>query len=386
VDARDETARGASGIRHMKRGRSWTLAVVGVVAMVVGPGPEAASAGNPAAVGPAGNPAAVDAAEPAAIGGVADGVRVLRDIPYAPADPPGSRGHLLDLYLPRPTGHALRPLAIWTGGSAWLADTGKESAAAIAPPILARGYAVAGVSIRSSTQAIFPAQVHDIKAAIRWLRANARQYGIDASRIAIMGDSSGGWTTAMAALTGDVRALEGTVGTTGVSSRVRAAVAFYPPTDFLQMDEQMLPGACADFNALLGITDCHNDPRSPESRLVGCAIQSCPRTVARANPISYVSRRDPPMMILHGQADRLVPHGQSILLYNALRARCMDATFFSVPGAGHDWRQVTDPANHTAHTVYRTRACRERVTVGAPDPTWDTIVDFLDRALDVRER
>jgi acetyl esterase/lipase len=262
-----------------------------------------------------------------------------------------------------------------------MADNGKDSAGPIAAVFTARGYAVAGVSIRSSSQAIFPAQVHDIKAAIRWLRAHAREYRLDPHRFAIMGDSSGGWTTAMAALTGDVRALEGRVGVTRGSSRVQAAVAFYPPTDFLQMDEQMLPGACEAFNQLLGIENCHNDPRSPESRLVGCAIQTCPRTVQRANPINYVSRADPPIMILHGQADMLVPHGQSILLYNALRARCNDATFFSVPNAGHNWRQVIDPANHDRHTVYRTRHCHEQITVGAPDPTWDTIERFIERAL-----
>ena len=82
----------------------------------------------------------------------------------------------------------------------------------------------------------FPGQVHDIKAAIRWLRANAGTYNLDPNHIAIMGDSSGGWTSAMAALTGDAPELEGSVGTTGVSSAVQAAVAFYPPTDFLSMD------------------------------------------------------------------------------------------------------------------------------------------------------
>jgi acetyl esterase/lipase len=320
----------------------------------------------------------------AAVAAPTEGARVIRDVAYAPADPAGSRGHLLDLYLPASTDRGRRPLVIWTGGSAWLADTGKDSAGPIAEVFNAKGYAVAGVSIRSSTQAIFPAQVHDIKAAIRWLRANAREYNLDTRRFAIMGDSSGGWTTAMAALTGDVPALEGNVGVAGVSSRVQAAVAFYPPTNFLQMDGQMLPGACEAFNELLGIENCHNDPLSPESRLVGCAIQTCPERVRRANPINYISRSDAPMMILHGQADMLVPHGQSILLYNALRTRCKDATFFSVPNAGHNMDQVLDPANHERHTVYRTRNCDERVTVGAPDPTWERIERFLNRALDDR--
>jgi acetyl esterase/lipase len=322
----------------------------------------------------------VDSAGTVSTGTAPREARVIRDIAYAPADPAGSRGHLLDLYLPA-TPRGNRPLLIWTGGSAWLADNGKDSAGPIAEVFTAKGYAVAGVSIRSSTQAVFPAQVHDIKAAIRWLRANARRHGLDPGRFAVMGDSSGGWTTAMAALTGGVRALEGRVGVTGVDSRVQAAVAFYPPTDFAQMDGQMLPGACAAFNELLGIQDCHDDPLSPESRLVGCAIQTCRPAVARANPITYVDRDQPPMMILHGQVDQLVPHAQSILLYNALRARCAETTFFSVPGAGHDFRQVLDPANHGAHTVYRTRGCQERITVGAPSPSWDAIDEFIAAAL-----
>ncbi len=322
----------------------------------------------------------VGAVPNAAVAAPGETVRVISDIAYAPADPPGSRGHLLDLYLPGGS-RGPRPLVIWTGGSAWLADNGKDSAGPIAEEFNRRGYAVAGVSIRSSGQAIFPAQVHDIKAAIRWLRAHAGQYRLDPRKFAILGDSSGGWTTAMAALTGDVRALEGAVGVTGVSSRVQAAVAFYPPTDFLRMDAQMLPGACDFFNELLGLQHCHNDPLSPESRLVGCAIQSCPDRVGRANPLNYVSRADPPMMILHGQADQLVPHGQGVLLYRALKARCQDATFFSVPDAGHDWRQILDPANHERHAVYRTQGCDERVSVGRPDPTWDTIARFVGRAL-----
>ena len=311
---------------------------------------------------------------------VMESVTVIRDIAYAPAAPAGSRGHLLDLYLPSGEGPR-RPLLIWTGGSAWLADNGKDSAGPIADVFTARGYVVAGVSVRSSGQAVFPAQVNDIKAAIRWLRANARQYGLDTGRFAIMGDSSGGWATAMAALTGDVHSLEGDVGVTGFSSRVQAAVAFYPPTDFLQMDQQMIPGACAFFNLILGLTDCHSDPLSPESRLMGCPIQTCPRAVERANPVNYVDRKDPPLMILGGQADMLVPPGQSILLYNAIRAACGEAEFFSVPNAGHSHVQILDPANHTAQTFYQTDGCRERISVGEPDPTWDTIAGFLDHAL-----
>ena len=141
-----------------------------------------------------------------------------------------------------------------------------------------------------------------------------------------MGDSSGGWTTAMAALTGDASELEGSVGTTGVSSRVQAAVAFYPPTNFLTMDAWAVrkcgqPGGC------------HDDATSPESRLVGCAIQTCPEKVQAANPVRYVTPADPPLMILHGGSDPLVPHNQGEQLYMALNKACLESAFISLPKA-----------------------------------------------------
>ena len=125
------------------------------------------------------------------------------------------------------------------------------------------GYAVAGVSIRSSSQVKFPGQLHDIKAAIRWLRANAAKYNFDPKHIAIIGDSSGGWTSAIAATTGDAPEMEGSVGTTGFSSAVQAAVAFYPPINFLVMDAWALQKCEPRF--------CHDSETSPESRLLGCA-------------------------------------------------------------------------------------------------------------------
>jgi acetyl esterase/lipase len=295
---------------------------------------------------------------------------VLTNIAYAPAQPAGSRGHLLDLYLPDGADEPV-PLVIWSSGSAWTGDDGKAGASSIAAQFTARGYAVAGVSVRSSSQAQFPAQVYDVKSAIRWLRANAGTYGIDPDRFAIMGDSSGGWVADMATLTGGVSQLEGNIGVTGVSSAVQAGVSFFGPTDFLRMNAQAGPGSQID----------HDAADSPESMLVGCAIQTCPGTVARANPITYVDANDPPMMLLHGQADNLVPHGQSQILYEALRSACTDAQFFSIPGAGHGTGDVLNPSRHTSHTVRTTTGCGETVTTGSPDPSWSLIADFLDEAL-----
>jgi acetyl esterase/lipase len=174
------------------------------------------------------------------------------NLDYAPADPTGTTGHKLDLYIPSGNSKPL-PVVIWTGGSAWMATNGKDLAGILAAQLNPAGYAVAGVSIRSSFQVKFPGQLYDIKAAIRWLRSNATKYGLDPNHIAIMGDSSGGWTAAMAAVTGDAPEMEGNVGVTGVSSKVQAAVAFYPPTNFLTMDAWALRPCDPKVNELHGI-------------------------------------------------------------------------------------------------------------------------------------
>jgi acetyl esterase/lipase len=239
------------------------------------------------------------------------------NLDYAPAEPVGTVGHKLDLYIPsgltRPA-----PIVIWTGGSAWLSDDGKRNAGENAARELNQaGYALAGVSIRSSSQVKFPGQVHDIKAAIRWLRANAAKYNLDPTHIAIMCTSSGGWATLMAAVTGDVPELEGTLGTTSVSSSVQAAVAFYPPTNFLNADA-WAPTKCTATRPIgrdWMPGDCHVGD-SPESRMLGCEIETCPERVAAADPTRYISAADPPIMILHGQSDPAVPHNQGEQFYN----------------------------------------------------------------------
>jgi len=297
------------------------------------------------------------------------------NLDYAPAAPPASNGHKLDLYIPAGATAPL-PVAIFTGGSAWMADTGKTLAGRLAVQLNPVGYAVAGVSIRSSSQVKFPGQLHDIKAAIRWLRANAAKYNLDPDRIAVVGDSSGGWTSAMAAVTGDAPEMEGTVGTTGVSSAAQAAVAFYPPTNFLTMDAWAIR-KCVPPN-------CHDDESSPESRLVGCPIQSCSDKVKAANPLSYITPADPPIMILHGNSDQLVPHNQGEQLYMALNKACKDAVFISLPKAPHgNWNGfLTDEGLREAATMRSTTASGCAVVNPTPYmPTWKTVIDFLDRAM-----
>ena len=305
-------------------------------------------------------------------------------VEYAPADPPGTSGHLLDIYLPAERS-APAPVVLWTAGSAWLMDNGRTRADWIVQMLVPRGYAVVGVSVRSSGQAPFPAQLDDIKAAIRYVRANAADYGFDPANIGVIGTSSGGWVAAMAATTLGRRELEGGIGTTGVSSAVNAAVAFWPPTDFRSMDAWALePCERMSFRGRQGF--CHDDPDSPESRLVGCAIQECPDKAMAANPISYVSADSAPIFILHGQSDPLVPHHQGESLYQAYNKACGDATFISVPKLGHGPLENLADADVTDGATRRTTTSSE-CAVENPAPfrgITAAINDFLDRHLKAR--
>ncbi|MFF4259879.1 alpha/beta hydrolase fold domain-containing protein [Streptomyces sp. NPDC001663] len=307
-------------------------------------------------------------------------VKATKDIAYAPAQPAGSQGHLLDLYVPRSERPV--PLVIFTSGSAWMADSGRQGGDAVAAQLNPHGFAVAGVSVRSSSQAQFPAQLYDIKGAIRWLRAHAREYNLDSRRFAIMGDSSGGWATAMAAVTGDIPRLEGNVGVSGPSSAVQAALPFYPPTDFSQMDAHMLDN-CTVFNAVLGLTDCHSDARSPESLLLGCPIKTCPDKVAAANPLTYVSDRPlPPTLIFHGKQDPLVPYHQGRLLRDALASAGADVRMISLPNAGHGPISGMLGDTDTRRDAYEESAKNGHTTPPRPvTPSWQTIVSFLESEL-----
>ena len=295
------------------------------------------------------------------------------------AELPGNAG-TLDLYLPQDS-HGPIPVVLWTHGSGWLRDNGNELGDIVANNLTESGYAVASVAIRSSSQAQFPAQLHDAKAAVRWLRANAARYNLAGDKIAAMGDSSGGWTATMLGVTSNDSALEGAEGVTGESSAVQAVVDLYGPTDFLQMDENMIPGACAFFNGVFNLSYCHNDAQSPESRLIGGAIQDNPAKVAAANPLNYVDRDTPPFLIAHGTADKFVPNNQSSLLFDSLAESGVPATFYSVVGYGHDDSFLNETRNFAERIVKRTKQDGKTVTSSGPPMTWDTVRNFLDNEL-----
>lgn len=313
----------------------------------------------------------VDAAPPAYE------VTEIEDLAYGPAVP----GNLLDLYLPDVPGAADLPLIIWHSGSAWFSNSAKDSgsAVAIAEEFTARRYAVATISIRSSFDARFPAQGHDVRAAVRWLREHAAGYGIDPNRFAFMGNSSGGWAAAFAATTSDIMRLPGEVSVDGTSSAVDVAVPFFPPTDFLSMDE-----FAAENDLPMGFAYPHDHPQSPEGFLIECpgeifpttllSIQDCPEETEAADPSTYSEGEEIPIWVLHGLADPLLPYNQSRLLYDTTTAEGNEAIFTLVPDAGHSVNDIIDAA--AATTWVTNRGGRERVVEGT-GPSWDDIERFL---------
>lgn len=235
---------------------------------------------------------------------------------------------LLDLRVPAGSGPF--PLVVWVHGGGWQGGSRLPIPSA-ATRLPTRGYAVASIDYRLSGTAVWPAQIHDCKAAIRYLRANASTYGLDQDRIAVMGSSAGGHLVAALATMGDVATvrsgtfavdLEGTVGPhLGTSSRVQACVDQFGPTNMLHSHD--FPGLD------------HDGAGSAESLLVGGAIQTVPERWATVDPISFLSPDDAPMLVMHGTDDTVVPFHQSRMLLDATTAIGHDASIFAVQDNGH---------------------------------------------------
>jgi acetyl esterase/lipase len=251
------------------------------------------------------------------IGGAA--AKINRDLIFAT---PNGGELKLDLYRPIQQSDPF-PVVVWIFGGAFRFNS-KVAQQYAATWLTQHGYAVAVISYRLSGEAIFPAQIHDCKAAVRWLRANASTYNLDKEHIGAWGPSSGGYLSTMLGVTVGVEALEGDLGNAEESSSVQAVVDFYGPSDFLKMDDAKLPDG-----------QWHYPADSPESQLLGAPIKEVPEKVKEANPITYVSGDAPPFLIIHGTNDHLVPVNQSELLFKALKGARVDVTFFKLEGAGH---------------------------------------------------
>jgi len=262
----------------------------------------------------------------------------------------GGRALRMDIY--RASGAGPRPVVVWLHDGGWL--TGDRTLPSFVAPLLQRGVSIASIDYRLTTEAgqygaegvTFPAQIHDVKAAIRFLRAHGPDYNIDTTRIGAWGSSAGGHLAALAGTSARVAELEGELDNLEYSSRVQAVVDYYGPTDILQLipDVTTPPGNIVD----------HDGAGGPGSLLVGFSAAGQGLGVLRANatnpnrpfptfralaeaanPITFVDARDPPFLIVHGTADNQVAIRQSERLRDALTAAGASNELLRVQGGGH---------------------------------------------------
>jgi len=237
--------------------------------------------------------------------------------------------HNLDIYLPKADKPAHKVIII-IYGSAWFSNNAKDMAfMSIGKPLLDAGFAVVSINHRSSSDAKFPAQINDVKGAIRFIRANAQKYKLDTRFIGITGFSSGGHLASMAGVTNDMKTrtlgnttidIEGNVGgNLRQSSNVDAVVDWFGPVDMSRMENCETP----------------KDEKSPEAALLGCPPRENPELVSLVSPISYVSDKSPRFLVVHGDADNVVPHCQSVFFSEELKKADKLEEFVTVPGGQH---------------------------------------------------
>ncbi|MEM9368937.1 MAG: alpha/beta hydrolase [Planctomycetota bacterium] len=234
----------------------------------------------------------------------------------------GGRDLKMHVLLPSSNEASKAPVYVWIHGGGWRSGN-KESGIQKVLPLVHAGFIGVTLEYRLTGEAAFPAQIHDCKCAIRFLRAHAEDWGIDPDRIAVGGASAGGHLAALVGTSSGVDALEGEGGWPEQSSRVQAVVDLYGPTDF------------ARFVTTEGY-EHHNADGSPESRLLGGGVVSeNAEGIRRVNPITYVDPQDPPFLILHGSDDPVVPLNQSQALHEALQRNGVSSSLHVLPGALH---------------------------------------------------
>jgi pimeloyl-ACP methyl ester carboxylesterase len=234
--------------------------------------------------------------------------KILKDIPYATTSP----AQKLDVYLAEDSMKKSPVIISIHGGAFKFGDKADDQ---VTPMLegLKKGYAIVSINYRLSQEAKFPAQIQDVKAAIRWVKANAEKYHFDKNKIVLWGGSAGGYLSALAGVSNDVAALEDfTMGNENETSKVQVVVDWFGPIDFLEMDNQFI-------KSKKGEPD-HNDANSPESELLGQKITEIAQKVAISNPETYISTDDCFFFIQHGTADKLVPTEQSIHFAQQLEA------------------------------------------------------------------
>jgi acetyl esterase/lipase len=243
---------------------------------------------------------------------------IQRDLVYKRID---GRALTLDLYFPKKLSSPL-PVIVWIHGGGWSKGR-KERCPAVV--LVNDGYAVASIEYRLTTEAPFPAQIEDCKAAVRWLRANAAKYNLDADWIGAWGHSAGGHLAALLGTSGGVPELEGSGDNMQYSSRIQAVCDVSGPADLPRMYKDVSGGSF------------QKGPKAKSAieGLAGGSVEKNEAKAIAASPIHYVSKDDPPFLIIHGDEDATVPVSQSQLFSAALKAAGVDTTLEIAAGRGH---------------------------------------------------
>lgn len=245
---------------------------------------------------------------------VPEGVNVLRDLEYASVD---GQSLKLDLYLPEKT-DGKPPLLVWIHGGGWTKGS-KNQFNPMFVRLTAEGYAAASIDYRLDGLTSHPRQIHDCKGAIRWLRANADQYGYDVTRIGVGGGSAGGHLVLLLGLSTGVNELEGDVGgNLDQSSQVHAVVDLFGPSALGLFAEQ-----------------------SKRFR-----SNKTPKLIESASPVTYLTEDDPPVLIFHGDKDQVVPLGQSEYLHKRYQELGLESSLHIIEGAGHGGLEFSDPSRY----------------------------------------
>jgi len=243
---------------------------------------------------------------------VPSNVTVERDLVYASY---GKRDLRLDLYLPATRGDEPLPAIVVIRGGGWL-EGDKEGFAPMAAALAERGFAAASIEYRASPEAVFPAAVEDTKAAVRWLRANAGKFGLDAGSIGAFGGSAGAHLALYLGVTAGVSKLEGGGGNPSQSSAVSAVVGLAAP---------------GDFTALRAMSAAGN----PLVAFLGAKYDEDPALWAEASPVTYIGPSSPPALLIQSEADNVVPFAQAMQLAQVYGTAGVPVELVLIPGAPH---------------------------------------------------
>ena len=310
-------------------------------------------------------------------------IRVVADQVYSNA---GDVPRLADLYLPSSILSPV-PVVIWIHGGGWRFGD-RHLAPDLALFAQRSGLAIVSIDYRLSDEVKFPAPVEDVKTAVRWVRSIASSFQLDDGNIGLWGSSAGAHLAACAALSSEDKFL--TAEYPGISSAVQAVVDGYGPTNLARIDEDRSSvrsiGTDAESALVGGGVLPAGDPDSFESRLIGMPLKDAPRQVVLADPVHYVSSGSPPFLILHGEADTLIPRNQSRYLFDALSAMHNDATLVLFEKLAHGFFNNPDLAKIdygkvTVHSSHTDRASRSRWSCNGSVDIASMVTGFLQAHL-----